>query len=600
MAGNINQFLGNLGAISQGSRDYDAYLQKQKMNQETIDYNQMVNDQMRQNMTNQDLQTKAKIDYYSNPVFNPPNIPPPPQGQSQPQGQQSGQSQPQGQPPQNPPMPGQASVPMIQPGQQGGYQNMPQQDMARPPMPQGQPQQQMQMVTPAMQQQKQMQQGGGMARQGMPQPQFQGQPPQQPMPPQIPRYQSMAGLQQQQQQAPQGIPKPPVSPAQAEQSKEQQAQVQAQSKIAQFMDYAKKTNMPPKQMVDELEMYQAQIEKDAAAKMAASKAALDQLKSQTEYNKSQVELNNAGMDPFMKEAAARYGKDTSEYQRAVEKHLNRLDSPTTTMINAGGGNDGSKGDWSHHGDDYLKTLPSKDQAMIKAIAEGRETPASIGRGKDRQKLMEEVNQYDPNYSETRFKTRQDFTSGATSKNVTSINTAIHHLGSLDIAADKLKNGDVKGINSVINDLANQFGVPAKNSFELTQIAVGDELMKTFRGSGASESEAEAWRKKFDSANSPESLKDAVRQGVELLSGRISEVNEQWKRGMGTPDGYPDLISKPAQKVIKKLGLKIDGLDQEVESSALTMPKSKDQLKTGAIYDTPRGKAKWNGKEFEAL
>jgi hypothetical protein len=37
-----------------------------------------------------------------------------------------------------------------------------------------------------------------------------------------------------------------------------------------------------------------------------------------------------------------------------------------------------------------------------------------------------------------------------------------------------------------------------------------------------------------------------------------------------------------------------------ESTANPMPTSKDQLKSGAVYDTPRGPARWNGERFELV
>src|SRR6185312_3365333 len=89
-----------------------------------------------------------------------------------------------------------------------------------------------------------------------------------------------------------------------------------------------------------------------------------------------------------------------------------------------------------HGDAYLASLPATDAAIVKAISEGRESPASLGyRGQQRKDTMTMVNQYNPNYQEFAFRSKaavqKDFTSGPAAKNVTSINTAIGHLGSLD-------------------------------------------------------------------------------------------------------------------------------------------------------------------------
>lgn len=228
-----------------------------------------------------------------------------------------------------------------------------------------------------------------------------------------------------------------------------------------------------------------------------------------------------------------------------------------------------------HGPDYLATVPAGLASTVKAIAEGRETFSSLGiRGKDREAMVERVNQYDPEYDQgmapAKFAVRKDFTSGPTSKNITSINTSIHHVGTLEEMVDALKNGDTKAVNYIINKVKTETGNPNINNLELAKNAVGDELMKAFRGAGASESEAESWRKKFDTSNSPETLKEAGQTAVKLLHGRITEVDNQWKRGMSTEKGYPNLLSPEAKGVLDKL----EGGTKQGGDLSVTAPNGK--------------------------
>lgn len=60
-----------------------------------------------------------------------------------------------------------------------------------------------------------------------------------------------------------------------------------------------------------------------------------------------------------------------------------------------------------HGAEYLTTVPASKAGQVKAIAEGRETFASLGyRGAERAAMSAMVNQYDPNFDESQFGARK--------------------------------------------------------------------------------------------------------------------------------------------------------------------------------------------------
>ena len=209
------------------------------------------------------------------------------------------------------------------------------------------------------------------------------------------------------------------------------------------------------------------------------------------------------------------------------------------------------------GDDLLQAIPAQFRDIVKAIAEGRLSPSALGaRSADRALILSYVNQYNPQWEQgdapARQKVIQDFTSGPTSKNITSINTSIHHAGSLAELAKAMQNGDIRSVNALINKIKTETGNPNVNNLDLARTAVGDELMKAFRGAGASESEAETWRQKFNAASSPEQLLGAVATAVTLLHGRITEVDNQWKRGMKTDVGYENLLSPEALHVLESI------------------------------------------------
>jgi hypothetical protein len=160
-----------------------------------------------------------------------------------------------------------------------------------------------------------------------------------------------------------------------------------------------------------------------------------------------------------------------------------------------------------------------------------------------------------NYN-SRAKTRNDFTSGKSAQNITSFNTAIQHLDTLDKAIDGLGNGSYPFINSVRNAADVEMGDTTKatalSNFQTARQAVKEELTRAFKGSGGSLAEVEAWDHEIDSSKSPQAVHAVVRQAVNLLEGRIDSVGEQYSKGMGTTADPIKLLSPKAQEIWLRL------------------------------------------------
>lgn len=216
-----------------------------------------------------------------------------------------------------------------------------------------------------------------------------------------------------------------------------------------------------------------------------------------------------------------------------------------------------------HGDDFLKTLPPATATIVKKLAEGQmQFPSGFAIQKPYwQGIIQAVAQYDPNFDAVNYNaraaTRKDFTSGKSAQNITSFNTAIGHLGTLDNAIDDLHNTNIPWLNNIQNTLATASGdtryqTAAKN-FLTAKKAVVDELTRAFRGSGGNVYDIQEWEKAIDTADSPAALHAAVKQAVELLHSRIDSVGDQYNRGMGTTNDPIKLLSPKAQQTLRKIG-----------------------------------------------
>lgn len=210
------------------------------------------------------------------------------------------------------------------------------------------------------------------------------------------------------------------------------------------------------------------------------------------------------------------------------------------------------------GEDYLKTLPQGMQNTIKGIVEGRVPITSFSiRNNQRDAMLQRAMQYDPTFeagkAPARMAVQKDFTSGPAARNVTAINTAIRHMGTLDDLGRALDTGDIQAVNRAINFVRNQFGDERVNNFNTAKSAVGTELMRVFRQVGASLQETRDWEDKFNAAQSPTQMRGVIKTGVELLDGRIKALDEQWMRGMDSDKGYPNLITPTANDILGRIG-----------------------------------------------
>jgi hypothetical protein len=242
------------------------------------------------------------------------------------------------------------------------------------------------------------------------------------------------------------------------------------------------------------------------------------------------------------------------------------------------------GDFTKTGQEFLASLPPEDAAVVQKIASG-EIPLTTfsTRGGHREALAKQVSAYDPTFNATRSTMWREFTSGPTGKNITSINTAISHMGTMSDLANALQNGDVQKVNQFVNFLAVQTGDPSITNLETARQAVGEELMRTFRVAGASEHEAQAWMDKFKTANSPAQLQGSLSTAGTLLTGRIKAVNDNWKRGTQSNNDFPNIIPPENLATLQRLGVKKVGVPSlDAQLGAPSAPASGGKVDAAAL------------------
>lgn len=147
---------------------------------------------------------------------------------------------------------------------------------------------------------------------------------------------------------------------------------------------------------------------------------------------------------------------------------------------------------------------------------------------------------------------KDFTSGATSKTLNGLNTAIGHMDIMDQAATHLDNGNVQGLNKLSNFFGTQFGGTAANNFNIVKNFAAGEVAKAVLPGGGGEHEREEIADAIKSSNSPQQLHQAIALWKDLLSSKTDSLRNQWEVGTNGAQGSFDKFLLPATK--KALGI----------------------------------------------
>lgn len=210
-------------------------------------------------------------------------------------------------------------------------------------------------------------------------------------------------------------------------------------------------------------------------------------------------------------------------------------------------------------DAYLSQLDPAYAAQVKAYADGRmQFPAGFAlKSPYFQGMLRDVGTYDPTFDavnyNARSKTRSSFTAGQDANNVTAINTALQHAGTVSDAFDQLGNTSMPAVNYFKNKLAGAFGSSAPSNAAEAVSALAAEARKVFATTGGgSLQELKDWEQNFPKNGSPEQQKGALKEFVGLMDGRLDALASKYNQGMGTSEQGIDLINPPARAAYMKL------------------------------------------------
>jgi hypothetical protein len=146
-------------------------------------------------------------------------------------------------------------------------------------------------------------------------------------------------------------------------------------------------------------------------------------------------------------------------------------------------------------------------------------------------------------------------SRADSKDISSLNSLVGHIGTLIEASQKLDPADAAPLNSKAGDAPNgavkpPHDSPSARSFALARNTFADEMAKVLRSGGMSDRDILSWKETLNASRSPAELRAVVGRSIELMSARLAALQDQHERagGRAPPQWLPPRSRAALEKI----------------------------------------------------
>lgn len=233
---------------------------------------------------------------------------------------------------------------------------------------------------------------------------------------------------------------------------------------------------------------------------------------------------------------------------------------------------------------YLNSLPPEVQSKALGYASGNVSLPSP-RAPTYPAALAMAQKLNPNFNEKTVQEQEkvvdDFNTGEAAQKARALNTGIYHLAGLSPLIDKLGNAQGHTGATVYNYLGNLAHESAGDTniteFQNHADKLSDELSKVYGGaSGGTDSMRKSQGASFDSSLGPDQLHANVSDTVDLLTGVLKGLQNQYNSGMVPLDKRKPLLTPESAAALKKLGVDPDSI------AGATKPSLADPNKVDAI------------------
>lgn len=235
---------------------------------------------------------------------------------------------------------------------------------------------------------------------------------------------------------------------------------------------------------------------------------------------------------------------------------------------------------------FLNSLPPGISSATKAYGEGRiPIPTGMGRTKEGKKALEAVTRAYPEFkagqSDNYVKTRQDFLTGNTAKELTAINTALGHAGKI------YDNLNWWSATPGISQIRGVFGAKDVAELETGKKQLATEVGRAYQGGVITQSEAKEQQDLINSMSLPK-LKSQLTAVVDFLESKIEDNRRKWENSipqyMRNGDNITLLNPTAAEAYSRITGHHVDPI---IYGTAKNRPGPQSQLPAGLSFQRPQ-------------
>jgi hypothetical protein len=224
----------------------------------------------------------------------------------------------------------------------------------------------------------------------------------------------------------------------------------------------------------------------------------------------------------------------TQVQPKIDVHT--ANAPTTPSFGSGGN--------APSGEEYLKTLPANIQNVVRATAAGDiAIPTASARNPQAQALRQAVMNFDPTFTDSRYKGKQSFKAGNDSQTITQLATATEHLDSLN------KNNEALGFAPLIGQSLTQESARYNQDAKL----FSQEAGKLIKSGVLTEGEYRDLKDGLMSARQ-DIRSSSIDELTNLMSGKVSGVFQKYKNATGEDLPVDKFFDLPTQQRLQRFGI----------------------------------------------
>ena len=183
-----------------------------------------------------------------------------------------------------------------------------------------------------------------------------------------------------------------------------------------------------------------------------------------------------------------------------------------------------------------QTLTDVDATQAENIARGNLPPAT---GPNAGKIMNEVVKLNPEYNSRDFglqtAAEKSFNTGKQGDKARSLNVAVSHLGTLDIAAAALNAGDIRVFNQFKQAWQRETGKTAPTNFNAVRELVADEIVAAVVPGVGALADRKALKETILARSSRAQLQGVIKEYKDLLGGQLGGLEKQYSASTGKTD-----------------------------------------------------------------